>query len=50
VHLPFSVAVSVSGQVRRGALAKVTLDETRTVSVDALPFVNQSGWTIEATK
>ena len=49
-HLPFSVAVSVTGQVRHGALSKLSIAETRTVTVESLPFVNLSDWSIEAAK
>ena len=49
-RLPFSVAVSVTGQVRHGAVSKVSIGETRTVTVESLPFVNLSDWSIEATK
>lgn len=50
VRLPFGVAVSVEGSVRRGLPAKVTITETRTVSAEAITFTNVSGWTIEAIR
>jgi hypothetical protein len=30
-------------------LSRVSIVETRAVTVDATPFTNTSGWTIEAT-
>jgi len=50
VHLPFGVVLSVDGQVRRGQLRSVTIAETRTVTVDSLPFTNVGSWRIEATR
>ena len=46
----FTIAVSVDGRIRHRAVGRVAIVETRSVTVDALPFVNVSGWTIEALK
>jgi hypothetical protein len=47
---PPTVAVSIDGLVRHGALAKLSILETRSVTIDALPYTNVSGWTIEAAR
>ena len=46
----FSVAVSVDGRIRHGTISRIAIVETRSITFDALPFVNVSGWTIETTK
>jgi len=48
--LPYGVTVGIQGQVRRGMVSKVTINEVRTVTVDGLQFTNVSGWTIEALR
>jgi hypothetical protein len=45
-----SVAVSVDGRISHGAVGKISIVETRSTIVDALPYVNVSGWTIETLK
>lgn len=45
---PPTIAVSIDGQVRHGAVAKLSIQETRSVTIGALPYTNVSGWTIEA--
>jgi len=47
---PFTVAIGVDGKVRHGAIARLSLVETRGVTIDALPFVNVSSWTLEALR
>jgi hypothetical protein len=49
-HPPLTVAVAVDGSVRRAAIRKISILETRSVTVDDVPYVNVSGWTIEASK
>jgi uncharacterized membrane protein YgcG len=44
-----SVLVRVEGRIHNGVLSRVSIVETRAVTVDATPFTNTSGWTIEAT-
>jgi hypothetical protein len=45
-----NVAVSVDGSVRHGSIAKLSIVETRSVTIDDLPYRNVSGWTIEALR
>jgi hypothetical protein len=45
-----SIAVSVDGRVRHGTVSKILIVETRSISVEALPYTNVSSWTIEASK
>jgi hypothetical protein len=42
-----SVALAIDGQVRQGEVRALNIVETRSISVNAQPFVNVSGWTIE---
>jgi hypothetical protein len=42
-----NVAVAVDGRVRHGALNKLSIFETRSITLDSMPFVNVSGWTLE---
>jgi len=42
-----SVALAIDGQVRQGEVKALNIVETRSISVNAQPFVNVSGWTIE---
>jgi len=49
-HPALTVAVAVDGSVRRAAVRKISILETRSVTVDDVPYVNVSGWTIEASK
>jgi len=49
-HPPLTVAVAVDGSVRRAAVHKISILETRSVTVDDVPYVNVSGWTIEGSK
>jgi hypothetical protein len=46
----FTIALSVNGDVRHGAIDKLSLIETRAITVEGLPYVNVSGWTIETLK
>jgi hypothetical protein len=46
----FTVALSVNGDVWHGAIDKLSLVETRAITVDTLPYVNVSGWTVETLK
>ncbi len=46
----FTVALSVNGDVRHGAIDKLSMMETRAITVNTLPYVNVSGWTIETLK
>jgi hypothetical protein len=46
----FTVVLSVDGRVRHGNLSDITIVETRSLTVDGLPYVNVSGWTIAAAK
>jgi uncharacterized membrane protein YgcG len=46
----FTVALSVNGDVRHGAIDKLSMIETRAITVDTLPYVNVSGWTVENLK
>jgi hypothetical protein len=45
-----TVAVAVDGSVRQAAVRKVSILETRSITVDEIPYVSVSGWTIEAAK
>ncbi len=45
-----TVAVAVDGSVRHAAVRKVSIVETRSITVDDVPYVSVSGWTIEAAK
>jgi hypothetical protein len=45
-----TVTLSVDGRVRKGSLSEITIVETRSVTIDSLPYVNVSGWTIAATQ
>ncbi len=47
---PLSLTVAVDGLVRHGAVSRISIVDTRSISLDALPYVNVSGWTIEAPK
>jgi len=49
-HPSVTVAVAVDGSVRRTAVRKISILETRSVTVDDVPYVNVSGWTIEVSK
>ena len=49
-HQAFTIALSVNGDVRRGAIDKLSMIETRAITVDSLPYVNVSGWTLESLK
>jgi hypothetical protein len=46
----FTIALSVNGDVRRGAIDKLSMIETRAITVDSLPYVNVSSWTLESLK
>jgi hypothetical protein len=46
----FAVAVSVDGRIRHGSVNKLAIVETRSISIDAVPYVNVSGWTLDAAK
>jgi hypothetical protein len=45
-----SVAVSVDGRIHHGTISKMSIVETRSITVDAQPYVNVSGWTFESIK
>jgi hypothetical protein len=47
---PVTVTVSLDGRVRNGAIEKLAIVETRSVTVDGLPYVNVGGWTFERAK
>jgi uncharacterized membrane protein YgcG len=47
---PLGIAVTVDGRIRHGAIAKLSILETRSISLEAEPYVNVSGWTIEAAR
>jgi hypothetical protein len=49
-HPSVTVAVAVDGSVRRAAVRRISILETRSVTVDDAPYVNVSGWTIEGSK
>lgn len=46
----FTIALSVNGDVRHGAIDKLSLTETRAITVDTLPYVNVSAWILETLK
>jgi len=46
---PPTIAVTIDGQVHRGTLTKLSIRETRSVTIGTLPYTNVSGWTIEAS-
>jgi hypothetical protein len=48
-HAPVTVAVSLDGRIRHGLL-KLAITETRSVTVDGVPYVSVSGWTVQRTK
>ncbi len=47
---PLTVAIVADGKVRRGAVARLSLVETRGVTIGTLPYVNVSSWTLEAAR
>ena len=46
---PISLIAQIEGRVHNGALARLSIVETRTVTLEGMPFTNTSGWIIEAS-
>jgi hypothetical protein len=47
---PISLTVRIDGHVRNGLLNHLAVVETRTVTIDDVPFTNTRSWIIEATR
>lgn len=46
---PMTVLVLINGHVHNGALSRLTITETRSVTVESMPFTNTNGWIIETS-
>jgi uncharacterized membrane protein YgcG len=46
---PATVYLRIEGRVHNGLLSRLSIVETRAITLDAMPFTNTSGWTIEAS-